>query len=432
MMKNTIIPTALVALALAAGACRTNTEATDVAAAVDVDAVSVAAADQLLYQYSQIPQAGKFPRALYTDYSIDGVAYHVEKTPAEFNPTVELRRHPSLDEYMTVRYGDYADWTSGFFPGSLWQAYELTGREDLLHAATDVTNQLLPVSYMTNTHDLGFMVGCSYGNAMRLAPNDSIAAVIVRTADNLAGRFDDKIGLIRSWDFGPWNYPVIIDNMMNLELLFTASRLTGDSRYREIALRHADKTMQCHFRPDNSCYHVVSYAPDGTVESRGTFQGKDDESAWARGQAWGLYGYTECYRETADSKYLDHARKIAALIMDRNQTADRVPLWDYDARSADDTPRDASAGAITASAMLALGTMVEGAEGREYIDYAKSILASLSSPAYLAEQGTNGGFVLMHSTGSLPHGSEIDTPLNYADYYFLEALNRLKKISATE
>ncbi|MDE6125371.1 MAG: glycoside hydrolase family 88 protein, partial [Muribaculaceae bacterium] len=375
---------------------------------------AAAAADQLAFQADEIKEPGQFPRALFTDYSIPLVAYHLEREPKDFYPQIELRNHPTLENFMTVRYGDYSDWTSGFFPGSLWLAYELTGRDDIKARAEKFTNQLLPVSFMTSTHDLGFMVNCSYGNALRLAPNDSIKEVITRTADNLISRFDPKVGCIRSWDFGPWNFPVIIDNMMNLQLLFNASRLTGDSKYRDIALTHADKTLKCHFRPDYSCYHVVSYTPDGEIETRCTFQGKADESAWARGQAWALYGYTECYRESNRPEYLDQARNVAAMIMKKNVTADLVPYWDLDARHAADSPRDASAGALYASALIELSTLVPEKEGKSYRKYAEKILKALASPAYAAPLGENGGFVLMHSVGSLPHGAEIDTPLSYA------------------
>lgn len=397
---------------------------------IDEATVAANAADQLEFQYNEIDAPGKFPRALFTDYSIPQVAYHLEREPKDFYSHTELRKHPSLDEYLTVRYGDYSDWTSGFFPGSLWLAYELTGRDDIKKMAVEVTNTLLPVSYMTTTHDLGFMVNCSYGNAMRLAPNDSIKEVIVRTADNLISRFDPNVGCIRSWDFGPWNYPVIIDNMMNLQLLFNATRLTGDSKYKDIAIIHADKTIKCHFRPDYTSYHVVSYTSDGEVESRGTFQGKSDESAWARGQAWALYGFTECYRETKLDRYLDQACNIADMVMQKNVADDFVPFWDFNARVAADTPRDASAGSIFASALIELSTMLPENDGKKYADYATNILKSLSSPAYTAPVGENGGFILMHSTGSLPHGSEIDTPLSYADYYFLEALVRMRRVKS--
>ena len=253
-------------------------------------------------------------------------------------------------------------------------------------------------------------------------PNDTIAAVMRETADNLCGRFNDSIGAIRSWDFGTWNFPVIIDNMMNLDLLFNVAKATGDNRYKDIAIKHAMTTMHNHFRPDYTCWHVVSYNSDGTVERKQTHQGKNDDSSWARGQAWAVYGYTACFRETNDSIFLNFAKDIADMIMDRVKTDDAIPYWDYDAPVTKETPRDVSAASVTASAMIELSTMVP--DGQKYLDYAEKILKSLSSDAYLAKVGDNQGFILMHSVGSLPNGSEIDTPLNYADYYYLEALKR--------
>ena len=322
------------------------------------------------------------------------------------------------------------DWTSGFFPGSLWYAYELTGDEELKEQAIRYTNILYPIRALEGTHDLGFMINCSYGNALRLAHNDSIAMVIVETADALCKRFNPNIGCIRSWDFGPWNYPVIIDNMMNLDLLFSASKITGDNKYYDIAFAHAKTTMKYHFRPDYTCYHVVSYNNDGTVEKRETHQGKDDESAWSRGQSWAAYGYTSCYRETKDTAFLQQGIHVADMIMARVKTNDSIPYWDYDAPATSETPRDVSAACVTASAFVELSTFVP--DGQKYFDYAESILKNLSAPEYLSEIGENHGFILMHSTGSLPHNSEVDTPINYADYYYLEAMKRyldIKKLT---
>ena len=320
---------------------------------------------------------------------------------------------------------DAKDWTSGFFPGSLWQCYRFTGDEKLLAEAEKYTARLEGIQYYKGTHDLGFMVFCSFGQQMQTLHDRHSEEVIVEAAKSLVSRCDPRIGLIRSWDFGEWNYPVIIDNMMNLEMLFWASKHTGDPIYRDVAVRHADITMQNHFRDDASSFHVVSYNDDGTVESRGTFQGYSDSSAWARGQAWGLYGYTMCYRETGDAKYLKHAERIAGFIMHHpNTPADRIPYWDYDAPNIPDAPRDASAAAVISSALFELSTMVPEAEGRKYFDYAETLLMNLSSDAYLAGKGTNGDFILMHSVGHLPADSEIDTPLNYADYYYLEAIGR--------
>lgn len=375
---------------------------------------------QLLSTADTLRDSGRFPRSIWSGWDIEFLAEQIG--PSVYAKVDSLRPQPSADKLGKLRTCDVYDWTSGFFPGSLWLAYELTGDERLLADAVDYTNKMLPATFYTGTHDLGFMVGCSYGNALRISPNDSLKTVIIRTADNLASRFNPEIGAIRSWDFGPWNFPVIIDNMMNLELLFQASKLTGDNKYKDIAIRHADKTMACHFRPDMTSYHVVSYNPDGSIETRQTFQGRSDESAWARGQAWGVYGYTVCYRETGDKKYLEFAQKIADMIISRVKTGDHIPLWDYDAPNLPTTPRDASAAAVTSSALFELCGYLP--DGQKYFDYAESILRSLSSPEYLAEPGTNCGFILKHSTGSLAHGSEIDVPLNYADYYYLESLKR--------
>lgn len=395
-----------------------------------IDSTLEVAASQLKDAADTITVPGMFPRSLMTDYSLEQLVDQLETSHSNFK--VELLPHPSLAEFRTTRLCDYTDWTSGFFPGSLWLAYEMTGDEGLRTRAVRFTNMMHPASFMTDTHDLGFMINCSYGQAMRLAPSDSIKSVIVRAADNLAARFDANIGCIRSWDFGEWNFPVIIDNMMNLQLLFNASKITGDKKYYDIALRHARTTIAHHFRPDYTCYHVVSYRNDGTVESAGTFQGKNDASAWARGQGWALYGFTETYRETGERDFLDRAVAVADMVMSRIKTADKVPYWDLDARDDGTTPRDASAAAVIASGMIELGYIIKGENGRRYINYAEDVLRSLASPAYLAARGTNNGFVLMHSTGSLPHGSEIDTPLNYADYYFLEALNRLQRVKRGE
>lgn len=333
----------------------------------------------------------------------------------------------------SVRLEGPKDWTSGFFPGSLWYQYELTGDTAFKSYATYYTHLLEELQHYTGTHDLGFMMFCSYGNELRLAHDTAaVAPILVNTAKSLSSRFSEKTGTIRSWDFGPWSYPVIIDNMMNLELLFWASNYSGDDTFKNVAVKHADVTMANHFRPDFSSYHVISYDTiTGGVESKGTFQGFADESAWARGQAWGVYGYTVMYRFTQDQKYLDQAKHIAAYIMNHPmKTEDLIPYWDYNAPNIPDAPRDASAAAVTACALLEMSQIVEN--GQEYFDFAEKILKNLSSPAYLAEKDENGGFILKHSVGHLPAGSEIDTPLNYADYYYLEGLKRYLDIKGID
>ena len=322
------------------------------------------------------------------------------------------------------------DWTCGFFPGVYWLYYQLTGDKAMEKEALKFTARLSDIPAIKTTHDLGFMVFCSYGKQYEVEKDSISAAAIVEASNSLISRFDPSIGLIRSWNFGKWNYPVIIDNMMNLEMLFWASEYTGNPRYRDIAIKHADKTIENHFREDNSSYHVVSYNNDGTVESKGTHQGYSDSSSWSRGQAWALYGYTLCYRFTKDNRYLEQSENIATLIIDNKTTPkDHIPYWDYDAPNIPDEPRDASAAAVTASALLELQLYVDKNLAKIYKDYAASIIRSLSSPEYLADKGDNGFFILKHSTGAASLGSEIDVPLVYADYYFLEALKRYRELN---
>lgn len=322
-----------------------------------------------------------------------------------------------------VRLEGIYDWTSGFFPGSLWYIYELTNDTYFKTQAKKYTALLKPLKTYKDTHDLGFMVYCSYGNEYRITKDTTTLSVMVQTADNLAARFNRHTQTIRSWDFGEWQYPVIIDNMMNLELLFWASDYTKNTKYKDIAIRHADATMKNHYRKNYSSYHVLDYDTiSGEVISKGTFQGYGDETSWARGQAWGLYGYIICYRFTKEQKYLDFAQNIAKFIIDNVKTDDLIPYWDYNAPDIPDAPRDASAAAITASALFELSKYAEN--GKPYFDYAETILKNLSSEKYLAKKGENLGFVLKHSVGHLPANSEIDTPLNYADYYYLEAIKR--------
>lgn len=326
-----------------------------------------------------------------------------------------------------LRFEGKEDWTSGFFPGTLWRIFELTNENIIKTDARRYTNKLHDIQYLTNTHDLGFMMYCSYGNAYRLAPEKGDDTILVNSARSLKSRFNPVTGTIRSWDFPEWNYPVIIDNMMNLEMLYWAGNFTKDSSFNFICKKHADTTLKNHFRDDFSSYHVVDYnSQNGGVLARKTFQGYADSSSWARGQAWGVYGYTVCYRETKDERYLKQAKSIASYIMQSVTTDDLIPYWDYDAPNIPNAPRDASAAAVTAAGFLELSKYVEN--GNIYIDYADKILRSLASEKYLAKKGTNSGYILMHSVGSFPHNSEVDVPLNYADYYFMEALIRYLEV----
>lgn len=320
------------------------------------------------------------------------------------------------------------DWTSGFFPGNLWFLHEYDGSPMWKEKALAYTRRLEVIRHFKGNHDGGFMLGCSYGNALRLSPDDEHRAVLRDAAAALATRYRPSLGMIQSWDHKPFTCPVIIDNMMNLELLTWAAKNGGESKLRDIAISHADQTLKNHFRPDGTAYHVVDYDPKtGWIRAIHGTQGADVRTPWARGQAWGLYGYVMMHRETGKPEYLDKAVSFAKVLMNHpNLPADKVPYWDFGAKPGEDTPRDASAAAVIASAMVELSQIAP--DGKQFLDFARAQLLTLSSPAFLAEPGTNGGFILTRSTGHLPANSEINVPLVYADYYFLEALLRYRAI----
>ena len=320
-------------------------------------------------------------------------------------------------------------WTSGFYPGTNWFLYEYTKDPAFKAEALKRMALVQKEQFNTHTHDLGFMMYCPFGNAWRITHDPAYKAVLLTSAKSLSTRFNPTVGCIKSWDHGTWKFPVIIDNMMNLELLNWATRESGDKKFEEIARTHANTTMKNHFRPDYSSYHVVDYDPaTGAVHERKTHQGAADSSAWSRGQAWGLYGYTMMYRDTKDKAYLAEARHIADFILNNpHMPADLVPYWDFDAPGIPNALRDVSAAAVAASALLELSRYTKKADGKRYWNAAEKMLNSLCSPAYLAKEGENNDFILMHSVGSLPHKSEVDVPLTYADYYFVEALLRYKQ-----
>ncbi len=318
------------------------------------------------------------------------------------------------------------DWTSGFFAGELWMMYELTSDTYWKETALEFTLPLEKEMWNSRTHDMGFKMFCSFGKAWENTKNPEYRDILIQSAKTLATRFKPNIGCIRSWDHNSdqWDYPVIIDNMMNLELLFWAAKETGNGLFKEIAVKHAETTMKNHFRADNSSFHVVDYNPQtGNVQAKNTHQGYSDASAWSRGQAWGLYGYTMVYRETGNKKFLKQAEKIAAFILNHpNLPENLIPYWDFNAPNIPNEPYDASAAAVIASALYELSTF--SSNQKEYKRAADKILASLFSDAFWANPIDYHGFLLKHSTGSKAHNSEIDVPLVYADYYLLEAVVR--------
>lgn len=379
---------------------------------------------------------------------IQFITNQIDRTLEISNDQSQIPR--TIDKEGNLVFVNKYDWTSGFFAGNLWQMYKLTNDEKWKTEAVKWTEALDSVQYFTNHHDIGFMINCSYGNGLAVTGKKEYEKVMVQAAKSLVTRYNPNIKCIESWDYRmawdgktEWFYPVIIDNMMNLELLFEATKLTGDSTFYNIAVQHAQTTMKNHYRKDFSCYHVVDYDTiTGEVLDKATCQGFTDESSWARGQAWGLYGFTLCYRYTNNKQYLEFAENIANYIINHpSLPQDLIPYWDFNVK---DTvlvpewnyiasnysviPRDASAAAIISSALFELSRYSEKHKN-EFLSVASGILESLLSPSYLATSGNNKYFILNHSVGSIPHGVEIDVPLVYADYYFLEAVIRKMNLS---
>lgn len=321
-------------------------------------------------------------------------------------------------------------WCSGFYPGSLLYIYQQTKDEALLKENNRILGVLEKEKFNKTTHDLGFMMYCSFGNAKDIAPKPEYKDILIQSAKSLSTRFNPTVGCIKSWDSKKGDFLVIIDNMMNLELLFWATKVTGDSSYYKIAVTHANTTMKNHFRADYSSYHVINYNSEtGAVQQKKTAQGYADESAWARGQAWGLYGYTVMYRETKNPIYLEQAKKIANFILTHpNLPSDKIPYWDFNAPNIPTALRDASAASVMASALLELSGYVDKNLKKTYIKDAETMIYSLSNVPYKAVIGTNGGFLIEHCVGHIPQGTEVDVPLTYADYYYLEAMKRYKEL----
>lgn len=322
----------------------------------------------------------------------------------------------------------YDWWCSGFFPGVLWYIYEYNGNDQFKELAIKETAKVEPVKYVTDHHDVGFMINCSYGHQYRLTGDEHALEVLRTSAQSLTGAFTEEVGCIKSWPFVKpgfsWVYPVIIDNMMNLELLMSIANMDNSEWLRHVAVSHADVTMKNHFRDDYTTWHLVDYVPGvGDVNKKITVQGLADSSAWARGQAWALYGYTMMYQQTGDKKYLIQAQNIGDMI-EGYLPEDGVPYWDFNDPKIPDTYRDASAAAVMASAYIALDAVAEN--GKNYLAIAEKQLRTLASDEYLAAPGEIGGFILKHSVGNLPEDAEVDVPLTYADYYFMEALMRYR------
>ncbi|MDQ6471640.1 glycoside hydrolase family 88 protein [Flavobacterium sp. LHD-80] len=345
------------------------------------------------------------------DYPVDSLSM-----PRSMNiKTNEIHKVPSRD------------WTSGFFAGNLWQLYKLKGNSQYKEQAQKWTVFSKKESVNKNSHDVGFKVYCSFGEALKVEKNKDYEAVIIKGAATLCTRFNEKVGSIRSWDFNKeiWDFPVIIDNMMNLELLFEASKLSGNPKYRDIAIKHANTTLKNQFRDDNSCYHVIDYDPKtGNVRKKTTLQGYNDDSVWARGQGWAVYGFTMCYRYTQDPVYLKQAEATAKFFMNnKNLPEDGIPYWDFKDPSIPNAPRDVSAAMVMASGLYELYSYTKN---NSYLAFADKLMTSVQTDKYILSADIKAPFLLDHSTGNWPKHDEIDEPIIYADYYFLEALLRKK------
>lgn len=396
-MKKYFLHTIITVLFVTSGFCQENLDK-------QVKATLKTAVKQYTYLSSQL-KVGEYPKT-----------YHEDKNKLETSGS------------------DW--WCSGFYPGTMLYLDEMKCSPKLKKEAVKVLGDLKKEQFNTSTHDLGFMMYCSFGNAARLDPKPEYKEILMNSAKSLASRFNPVTGCIKSWDSAPWNKAtkdesaVIIDNMMNLELLFWATKHSGDSTYYKIAVQHANTTMKNHFRKDYSSYHVVIYDNEtGRVNKQITNQGAADESSWARGQGWGLYGYTLMYRETKEIKYLKHAENIAKFILNHlNLPADKIPYWDFNAPNIPNALRDSSAASLIASALFELSSYTDEENSKVFCNSAKEMLSNLLTPEYIAKEGTNGGFLLKHGVGNMPNKTEIDTPLTYGDYYLVEAMLRYKNL----
>lgn len=347
----------------------------------------------------------------------------------EMDKTLTDTNVPKSTRFGVLVPSETKSWTSGFYPGSLWYVYMYTGNENTKALAEKNTEKLYIETQRVRSHDIGFMVNCSYGNALRITGDEKYREPYINAAKLLTTRFNPTVGLTQSWNITPsrkhWKFPVIIDNMMNLELLTQAHKMSGIDSLLTVAVTHANTTMKNHFRPDYTTWHVVDYDPEtGDIRMKVTHQGYSDDSAWSRGQAWAVYGYTMMFREVGDKAYLALAENIARMLLDK-LPEDGIPYWDFDSPDIPDAQRDASAGAIMASSFIELaGYTQDKALSKELMEMAETQIRTLASPEYLAEKGRNGFFLLKHSVGSYPSDTEVNVPLTYADYYFLEALLR--------
>jgi unsaturated chondroitin disaccharide hydrolase len=369
----------------------------------------------------------------YCAHQVNRALKLLQRADGTYDYTMEPRNILAGDKQQgwNCRKATPDEWCSGFWPGILWMDYAATDDENIRRQAEGYTKSLEYLAHRpAYDHDLGFLVFCSFGKGYEQNHDNGYKQTILDTADTLATLFNPKVGTLLSWprEVKPrhWPHNTIMDNMINLEMLLWAAKNGGNPLLRDIAIMHATTTMKHHFRPDGSCYHVAVYDTiSGDFIKGVTHQGYSDNSMWSRGQSWAIYGYTMMYRYTHDRVFLDFAQKVTDIYLKRlHETSDDlIPRWDMD----DPDPqaaKDASTACVVASALLDLSRYVGGDKGEEYRQFAIASLAQLSTPRY--QSGKRNVSFLMHSTGNHPAGGEIDASIIYADYYYLEALLKLK------
>ena len=401
-------------------------------------AISQISMAQKVLTAAQVPTLDVEKQLQYCHKQIKRALAELQQKDDSFDYTMEPRNILKGDKQKgwNCRKATPEEWCDGFWPGILWMDYQNTKDEAVRKAAEGYTESLKGIAYRPcYDHDIGFLMFCSYGKGYEVNHSQEYKNVILTSADSLATLFNPIVGTILSWprEVKPRNWPhnTIMDNMMNLDMMFWAARNGGNKLLYDLAVTHAKTTMQNHFRPDGSCYHVAVYDTiSGDFVKGVTHQGYSDDSMWSRGQSWAIYGYTMVYRYTRNRMFLDFAQKVTDIYIKRlKETSDDfIPLWDMDdSRGTMGAPKDVSAACVVADALLELQKYVGGEKGEEYKQFALQTLAQLSTSKY--QSGKKNVAFLMHSTGHHPAGSEIDASIIYADYYYLEALNRVKNIS---
>jgi unsaturated chondroitin disaccharide hydrolase len=345
-------------------------------------------------------------------------------TDAALNPPAYPMRTKPGGSWLTVGADD---WTAGFYAATLWRTYERT-HDPAWRQRAETWQAGLARQTSQDSTDLGFKLFDTYGVGYQLTGDESYKRVVLAAADTVAHRYNSKVGMFRVWDKAndQTRFRVNIDALMNQELMFWAGQNGGNPQYADMAKHHALRALQDLVRPDGGTWMVASYdQKTGALLGHSTKQGYATESTWSRGQAWAVYGFTTAYRYTKDPRFLDGARRTADYFV-RRLPPDRVPYWDFDVPNKATAPRDTSASAVVASALVELsGYETDPAAKQHDTDTARDILTALSSPTYAPRNQTFAA-MLQHGTQHYPAGWA-DTGIMFGDYYFVEALGRYEK-----